>query len=103
MAKEKEGVEDNMQEKFLPLGTVVLLKEGSKRLMITGYCMASPENPDKMYDYAGCLFPEGFILDNNVALFNHDESEKIDFLGFSDDEQKAFCDALKEAINEDVD
>ena len=28
-----------MQEKFLPIGSVVLLKGGTKKVMITGYCM----------------------------------------------------------------
>ena len=95
----EEEVEDNMQEKFLPVGTVVLLKEGSKRLMITGYCLASPANPKKIFDYAGCLFPEGFIRDNQVALFNHDDIQRVDHLGLIDDEQKEFCTKLKEAIN----
>ena len=27
-----------MKEKYLPIGTVVLLKGATKRLMITGYC-----------------------------------------------------------------
>ena len=89
-----------MAEKFLPIGTVVLLKGGTKRMMITGYCMASPQKPDVIFDYAGCVFPEGFILDNKVGLFNHDEIERIDHMGLSDDEQKAFVSKLKEVIKE---
>ncbi len=90
----------SMKEKYLPIGTVVLLKEGTKRLMITGYCMASPSDPKNIFDYAGCLFPEGFILDKKVALFNHDEIEKIDHLGLEDDEQKEFIQKLKEIVKE---
>ena len=86
-------------EKFLPIGTVVLLKTGTKRIMITGYCMASPENPEKIYDYAGCVFPEGFIFENKVGLFNHDEIEKIEHMGLVDDEQKIFCSNLLETVN----
>ena len=33
-----------MKEKYLPLGTVVLLKEATKRLIITGYCSMLPDN-----------------------------------------------------------
>jgi hypothetical protein len=97
-----EKGEDKMKEKFLPIGTVVLLKEGTKRLMITGYCMAAPENPNTIFDYAGCLFPEGFILDQKVALFNHGEIEKIDHLGLEDEEQKEFIKKLKEIIEEQI-
>ena len=28
-----------IEEKFLPIGTVVLLKEGTKEVMITSYCI----------------------------------------------------------------
>ena len=86
-------------EKFLPIGTVVLLKTGTKRMMITGYCMASPEDPELVYDYAGCVFPEGFVLDNKVGLFDHDEIERVDYMGLADDEQKEFCSKLLEVVN----
>lgn len=86
-------------EKFLPIGTVVLLKTGTKRMMITGYCMASSEDPELVYDYAGCVFPEGFVLDNKVGLFDHDEIERVDYMGLADDEQKKFCSKLLEVVN----
>ena len=35
-----------MEEKFLPIGTVVLLKNGTKRLMITGFCAVEKEKED---------------------------------------------------------
>ncbi|MBO5120749.1 MAG: DUF4176 domain-containing protein, partial [Bacilli bacterium] len=31
--------ENKMPEKFLPIGTVVLLKNGKKEVMITSYCI----------------------------------------------------------------
>ena len=34
---------NNVGEKFLPLGTVVMLKGASKRLMITGFCTMAAE------------------------------------------------------------
>ena len=44
---------NNVGEKFLPLGTVVMLKGASKRLMITGFCtMAADESECVIYDYA---------------------------------------------------
>ena len=42
-----------MQEKFLPIGSVVLLKGGTKKVMITGYCMKTAEYPDEVFDYNG--------------------------------------------------
>ena len=35
-------------EKFLPIGTVVLLKSEKKRLMITGFCSFDEEKKDKI-------------------------------------------------------
>ena len=45
-------------EKYLPIGTVVMLKGGEKRAMITGFCSVSEDDPEKIYDYNGCLYPE---------------------------------------------
>lgn len=41
-----------MQE-LLPLGSVVVLKEGTKRLMIIGRLQQNVKTK-KLYDYAGC-------------------------------------------------
>ena len=43
-----------MKEKYLPIGTVVLLKDATKRIMITGYCSSIPEDVEKLYDDVGC-------------------------------------------------
>ena len=52
-----------MNDKLLPIGSVVLLKEAKKRLMIIGYypTIISEEGNTTTYDYSGCLFPEGII------------------------------------------
>ena len=87
-----------MKERFLPIGTVVLLKGGKKEVMITSYCIfptkvqkpngeALGEAP-KMYGYGGCIYPEG-ILDSNMACaFNHGQIEKIIYLGYESEQQK---------------
>jgi len=82
---------NNVGEKFLPLGTVVMLKGASKRLMITGFCtMAAEEAEGVMYDYSGCMYPEGVISSDQTALFNHDQIEKIYHIGLVDQEEKDF-------------
>ena len=87
-----------MKERFLPIGTVVLLKGVKKEVMITSYCIfptkvqkpngeALGEAP-KMYEYGGCIYPEG-ILDSNMACaFNHGQIEKIIYLGYESEQQK---------------
>ena len=68
---------NNIGEKYLPLGTVVLLEGGAKRVMITGFATASSDDPDLIYDYAGCMYPQGFITSNQTVLFDHDQIQKI--------------------------
>lgn len=88
-----------MEDKYLPIGTVVMLKEGTKRVMITGFCSMPKDNPDKMFDYSGCLFPEGYITSDQVALFNHDQIAEISHMGLNDEEEKRFKESLKGMLN----
>ena len=85
---------NNAGQKYLPIGTIVLLKGGSKRLMITGFFATSPEDQNAMFDYSGCMYPEGFLSNKQTALFNHEQIEKIYYLGFVDDEEKLFKNTL---------
>lgn len=87
-----------MREKYLPIGTVVLLKGGKKRAMITGFCSVAQENQEKIYDYSGCVYPEGYLSSNQVCLFDHNQIEKIFFLGFEDEEEVAFKDKLNKIV-----
>ena len=87
-----------MRDKFLPIGTVVLLKGGKKRAMITGFCSIAQENQEKIFDYSGCVYPEGYLSSNQVCLFDHDQIEKIFFVGFEDEEEKMFKDKLNKIV-----
>ena len=85
-------------EKFLPIGTVVMLNGGTKRVMITGFCTIASDDNSKMYDYCGCLYPEGVVSSDKTLLFNHEQIAKIYALGYSDDEEKQFKVKLKEVL-----
>lgn len=87
-------------EKFLPIGTVVMLKGGSKRAMITGFCIVPNEDKTKLYDYSGCLYPEGIVKSSQVLLFNHEQIEEVYHLGLVDDEEKEFKKKLNEIITQ---
>lgn len=85
-------------EKYLPIGTVVMLKGGKKRAMITGFCSISGDDKTKVFDYSGCLYPEGFLSSNQTLLFDHNQIDKIYHLGLIDDEEKKFKQKLSEMI-----
>lgn len=87
-------------EKYLPIGSVVLLENGTKRLMITGFCVVPNDDKTKVYDYSGCLYPEGVISSEQIALFNHDQIKTIYAIGYSDDEEKKFKVNLQKTISE---
>lgn len=89
-----------MLDKYLPVGSIVLLTGGTKRLMVTGYCMQTEERPGVIYDYSGCLYPEGVIRSDVTSVFNHDQIERIDFVGFTDDEGKTFTDELNNKLKD---
>lgn len=84
-------------KKYLPLGSVVLMKEAKKRVMITGYAVKSPESGDKLWDYIGCLWPEGMISSDKNLLFDHENIQQIFAVGYVDPEQKKFMSVLDKA------
>ncbi len=86
------------ERKYLPIGTIVLLNGGSKKIMITGFCVIPNDNTHKLYDYSGCLYPEGVINSNEVCLFNHEQINKIIFKGYCNKEEETF----KEELNKEV-
>ena len=85
-------------EKYLPIGSVVLMKEATKRVMITGYAVKSPQLGNKVFDYIGCLYPEGMVSSDRNLLFDHKDIQQIFAIGFADDEQKKFMETLKKVV-----
>ena len=88
---------DERFKKYLPLGSVVMLRGGKKCVMITGYIVKNPKKPDKVYDYVGCLWPEGMITSDKNAMFDHKNIEKIFAIGYTNDEQQKFMGVLNTA------
>ena len=95
--EEKNINEIEIGDKFLPIGTVVMLQGGSKRVMITGFCSIEAEQ-EKMWDYSGCMYPEGFLSSTQTCLFDHEQIEKVYYLGFVDEEEKEFKQKLDELL-----
>ncbi len=90
-----------MKEKFLPIGTVVLLKGGEKTLMITSYLIFAngQDGKKKMFDYGACAFPEGIIESNYAVGFNHDQISEIVHMGLENDIQKSLNALLNETYD----
>ena len=82
---------------LLPIGSIVLLSGGDKRLMIIGVVQINPEDGEE-YDYLACLYPEGFVGLEHIYLFNHEDIDSVAAEGFTDDEHYEFRDKLLEVI-----
>lgn len=91
-----------MKEKFLPIGTVVLLEGGEKKLMITSYLIFGPGDgkAKKVFDYGACTYPEGIIDSSHAVGFNHTDIKKIVFLGHEDEDQANLNTLLKQSADE---
>jgi hypothetical protein len=87
-----------MFEGLLPIGTVVLLKNSTKKLMIIGLCQAEADDPDSIWDYCGCVFPEGYLGPEKMYMFNGDQIEQVFALGYQDQEQMKFKKYADEAL-----
>lgn len=88
-----------MDNSFLPIGSVVMLKGGKKRVMVTGFCTMANDSDDAVYDYSGCLYPEGLLDSNEICLFNNDQIDEVFFRGFVDEEEEAFKKELSKTID----
>lgn len=78
-----------MYSDLLPVGSVVLLKGGEKRVMICGR-IQSKQGEDVVYDYSACYYPEGILGSDNMFFFNRDAIERVYFVGFQDEEELKF-------------
>lgn len=86
---------------YLPIGSVVLLNHGRKRVMVYGRKVKA-NGEEKVYDYLGCLYPEGALNSQDVILFDHSQIQMVYFIGFQDLEEIAFRQVInrKEDISE---
>lgn len=79
---------------LLPIGSVVLLKEAEKRLMIFGVRQTN-QTTGQEFDYIGVLYPEGNMGEEMRFLFDHSDIAEVVFTGYSDPEREEFLEKLK--------
>ena len=89
-----------MFDGVLPIGSVVLLKDSTKKLMIMGYAQVAARDPNVVWDYTGCVFPEGFIGPDKMFMFNRDQIDQVFALGYQDQEQMSFKNQVDKALQD---
>lgn len=85
---------------LLPVGSVVLLKDATKKLMIIGILQVN-SNENKLYDYLAVPYPEGYIGSENNFLFNHSDINDVIFCGYSNPEREIFLQAMEIVYNQE--
>ena len=68
-----------MHKNLLPIGSVVLLKGGDKKIMVCGRIQAK-EGENTIYDYSACYYPEGIVDPSSMFFFNRDAIDTVYFL-----------------------
>ena len=78
---------------LLPIGSVVLLKDATKKLMIIGILQVD-QNKHTLYDYLAVPYPEGFLGADTNFLFQHEDINDVIFTGYRNPEQDTFLKAM---------
>lgn len=78
----------NPHEDWMPIGTVVRLKDADRLVMIAGF-MAIDGNTQQAWDYVGYPYPEG-KQDPEEVFFDRAGVEEVFQIGFCDAEGMAF-------------
>ena len=90
-----------MQVNYLPIGTVVSLKGGENvRVMVIGYAQMGENEPDKIYDYACVVYPQGYTQPDRLFLFDNGDVDHVFAMGHMDDQQFLFGQQLDKAMKE---
>lgn len=87
---------------YLPIGTIVQLQNASSRLMIIGININNEDETGevKNYDYIAVGYPEGFLDKDQMYLFNSSSIERVDFVGYDDDERHELFERIEAAQRE---
>ena len=106
-------MENESKEKFLPIGSVVMLKGGTKPVMITSFCIFPIGKVyDKFgevntsgihsYDYGAVFYPEGYVRTDRTFAFNHEQIDKVLFMGLETEKHKFYSTELKKMLNNSI-
>lgn len=90
-----------MNKRYLPIGSVIKLKNNNKLIMITGYYSVEYARDLEIYDYSGCAYPEGVMIKSSCCSFNQSDIKEVLFEGYKTDEYKTLTNGLNE-IDEEI-
>ncbi|MGT2772530.1 DUF4176 domain-containing protein [Streptococcus marimammalium] len=85
---------------LLPIGSIVILKGNTKKMMITSRIIAAPIKGEVYrFDYGACLYPEG-LMGENLIFFNNEDILRTVHEGFSDEENEIMLENIESTLSE---
>ncbi|MCR4839219.1 MAG: DUF4176 domain-containing protein [Eubacterium sp.] len=94
---------DGVLEKYLPLGSIVVLNGSVKKLMITARGVLTGEGENRrIYDYGAALYPEG-VMDEKMLFFDQKDIYRIVFEGYTDMDDEIMNDTIKKWVKSKID
>lgn len=82
---------------LLPIGSIVSLKQGKKRIMIIGRVQIHAQSK-VMYDYSAVYYPEGLIDVKELFLFQQEDIDQVFYIGMQDVEEFTFREYLETSL-----
>ena len=81
--------------KMLPLGSIVILKGNTKKMMIIARVIGLPVKGEVYrFDYGACLYPEGMVGDS-LIYFNQEDILKVVQEGYTDDDNEIMLENIE--------
>jgi len=88
-------------KRLLPIGTILKLDpESDEKVMIVGRLVKRGAEGDKMWDYCGCVAPQGINSEEELVFFDHEQVKQLLFIGFQDEDELKYGIALATYIEE---
>ena len=81
--------------KMLPLGSIVILKGNTKKMMIIARVIGLPVKGEVYrFDYGACLYPEEMVGDS-LIYFNQEDILKVVQEGYTDDDNEIMLENIE--------
>ena len=97
LMKKVSDVQEQASQRFMPIGTVVKIKNVNFKIMIIGFNFT--DNQNATLDYVGCYYPYGIGDTSSLVYFNHIDVERIYHFGHFDIQGKKFQSDLCNSSN----
>lgn len=86
--------------KLLPLGSVIVLKGSTKKMLIIARVIVAPVKGNiYRFDYGACLYPEGMVGDS-LIYFNDEDIFKVVQEGYSDEDNDLMLENIAAVIDQ---